>query len=321
MARSTPFPGCNEDLQVDDRRSAGHSALAASNLQTWRPGRQALDGASAKRPALLPSCLLSRPSCALPRAPSHYVDPSTIKLPFPSDEELASKPRFERESLHIYAGAPDLTEEEIGLARGTYYGMIRLVDDQVGRLLKVLEASDRLRNTIIVINSDQGFQLGEHGNWKKRDFYDTNVRVPLILSAPGRLPSRKVIQQPVAMVDFLPTLMELSGFDPPIDVEGRSLLPLIRGEVQEWRPACFSEHDHSEDIYPELRQGGGRRVMVRTQDWKLVYFMDERIQDEDAALYDLRVDPYEQKNLAQDPAYQSIVEELKGMARAWDQGR
>ena len=123
------------------------------------------------------------------------------------------------------------------------------------------------------------------------------------------------------MVDFLPTLMELSGFDPPIDVEGRSLLPLIRGEVQEWRPACFSEHDHSEDIYPELRQGGGRRVMVRTQDWKLVYFMDERIQDEDAALYDLRVDPYEQKNLAQDPAYQSIVEELKGMARAWDQGR
>ena len=61
--------------------------------------------------------------------------------------------------------------------------------------------------------------------------------------------------------------------------------------------------------------------MVRTQDWKLVYFMDERIQDEDAALYDLRVDPYEQKNLAQDPAYQSIVEELKGMARAWDRGR
>ena len=198
--------------------------------------------------------------------------------------------------------------------------MIRLVDDQVGKLLRVLEESNRLSDTIIVINSDQGFQLGEHGVWKKRDFYDSNVLVPFIMSASGRLPAGKVVQKPVEMVDFLPTLLELSGFDPPDNIRGRSLLPLIRGEMQQWRPACFSEHDYSEDAYDELRKDGGRRVMVRTQEWKLVFFMDQRIQHQERSLYNLRRDPDEQDNLAGDPAYASTLEKLEKMAHRWDRG-
>ena len=162
--------------------------------------------------------------------------------------------------------------------------------------------------------------MGEHGNWKKRDFYDTNVKVPFILRAPGLLPQGKVVTEPVEMVDFLPTLLELSGFDPPVGIPGRSLLPLIRGKVREWRQACFSEHDHAEDAYEELRLGGGRRVMVRTREWKLVFFMDERVPDEDGALYQLRSDPWEQRNLYGDPAYNGVVAELKRMAREWDRG-
>ena len=122
------------------------------------------------------------------------------------------------------------------------------------------------------------------------------------------------------MVDFLPTLLELSGFDPPGNIQGRSLLPLIRGEVQQWRPACFSEHDYSEDAYDELRKDGGRRVMVRTQEWKLVFFMDERIQKDNNSLYNLRKDPFEQDNLAEDPKYAATVEKLVHMARRWDRG-
>ena len=87
--------------------------------------------------------------------------------------------------------------------------MVSLVDDQVGRIMKALAESGRLDNTIVVINSDQGFQLGEHGLWKKRDFYDTNVRVPFVIRAPGRLPAR-VVEEPVEMIDFVPTLMDLS---------------------------------------------------------------------------------------------------------------
>jgi len=260
------------------------------------------------------------PHVACSTTPSYFVDPSRIDLPLPTPGEIRDKPRYERENIHVYSGAPHLSREEIGLARGTYYGMIRAVDREVGRLLSLLEQAGRLDETIIVINSDQGFQLGEHRNWKKRDFYDTNVKVPFILRAPGLLPQGKVVTEPVEMVDFLPTLMELSGFDPPAGIRGRSLLPLIRGEVREWRRACFSEHDHSEDAYEELRRGGGRRVMVRTREWKLVFFMDERVPGEDGALYQLRNDPWEQRNLYGDPAYRSVVEELKRMAREWDRG-
>ena len=260
------------------------------------------------------------PHVACSTTPSYFVDPSRIDLPLPTPEEILGKPRYERENIHVYSGAPHLSREEIGLARGTYYGMIRAVDREVGRLLSVLEQAGRLQETIIVINSDQGFQLGEHGNWKKRDFYDTNVKVPFILRAPGLLPQGKVVTEPVEMVDFLPTLLELSGFDPPVGIPGRSLLPLIRGKVREWRQACFSEHDHAEDAYEELRRGGGRRVMVRTREWKLVFFMDERVPDEDGALYQLRSDPWEQRNLYGDPAYNGVVAELKRMTREWDRG-
>ena len=260
------------------------------------------------------------PHVACSTTPSYFVDPGRIDLPLPTPGEILDKPRYERENIHVYSGAPHLSREETGLARGTYYGMIRAVDREVGRLLSVLEQAGRLDETIIVINSDQGFQLGEHRNWKKRDFYDTNVKVPFILRAPGLLPQGKVVTEPVEMVDFLPTLLELSGFDPPTGIRGRSLLPLIRGEVREWRRACFSEHDHSEDAYQELRRGGGRRVMVRTREWKLVFFMDERVPDEDGALYHLLNDPWEQRNLYGNPAYGAVVEELKRMARQWDPG-
>jgi arylsulfatase A-like enzyme len=160
--------------------------------------------------------------------------------------------------------------------------------------------------------------LGEHGVWKKRDFYDSNVRVPFIVSGTDRLPAGKVVRQPVEMVDFLPTLLDLSGFDPPQNIQGRSLLPLIRGEVLQWRPACFSEHDYSEDAYDELRKDGGRRVMVRTRGWKLVFIMDERIPNTDRALYNLRRDPHEQHNLAGDPKYEATLKKLENMARRWN---
>ena len=115
-------------------------------------------------------------------------------------------------------------------------------------------------------------------------------------------------------------MLELSGFDPSEKIQGKSLLPLIRGEVQRWRPACFSEHDYSEDAYDELRKDGGRRVMVRTREWKLVFFMDERIQNADRSLYNLRTDPDEQHNLAGDPKYAATTEKLEEMARRWDRG-
>jgi arylsulfatase A-like enzyme len=186
-------------------------------------------------------------------------------------------------------------------------------------LVQVLEKAGLLDNTIIVINSDQGFQLGEHGLWKKRVMYEQNVCVPFIMSCPRLLPTGRVIEEPVEMIDFVPTLMELSGFDAPDGIRGRSLMPLIKGNVKNWRQAAFCEIDHSASMYDELRMDSGRRVMVRTKEWKLIYFMDERVQDKDGALYNLKNDPGETTNLYGKPQYADVVARLENLAREWDQ--
>jgi len=253
------------------------------------------------------------------RVPKEYmIDPATIDLPLPTAEELASKPRFEREQLHVYAGAPDLTAEQIGIARGTYYGMVALVDTQVGRLVDHLRQTGQLDNTIIAFNSDQGFQLGEHGLWKKRVFYEQNVKIPFLLHCPALLPKGKVIEEPVEMIDFVPTLMDLCELEVPTTIAGRSMMPLIRGDVTAWREAVFCEIDHSMSMYDELRHHSGRRVMVRTKEWKMVWFMDERAADKDGALYDLRNDPEEKVNLYNRPQYAQTIDYLERLCYEWD---
>jgi arylsulfatase A-like enzyme len=254
--------------------------------------------------------------CLVPE--SYLTDPGRIKLPVPTEEELKSKPRFEREQLRVYSGGLDLSREQIGIARGTYYGMVSLVDMQVGRLVDCLKKAGVLDNTIIAINSDQGWQLGEHGLWKKRVLYDDNVKSPLVLSCPAVLPRGKVIAEPVELIDFVPTLMDLSGLPVPDSISGRSLLPLVRGDITEWREACFCEIDHSMSMYDELRERSGRRVLVRTKEWKLDWFMDERVADKDGALYNLRNDPDEKVNLYGRPEYADVVEYLERLGYEWD---
>jgi len=296
--------------------------FAPEETQTWRLGDLAVD--TLRKLAASEEPFFLRVSFHAPHVPcrvpaSYFIDPEKITLPLPTAEELKTKPRFERENLHIYAGGLDLTKEQIGICRGTYYGMVSLVDAQVGRLVECLKKTGLINNTIIAINSDQGFQLGEHGLWKKRVFYEQNVCVPLMISCPGLLPSGKVIDEPVEMVDFLPTLMELCGLAVPNSIRGLSLMPLIRGDMKRWKPACFCEIDHSMSMYEELRQGTGRRVMVRTKKWKLVYFMDERVPDKDGALYNLKKDGDEKENLYNKPQYKHIIKYLEELAEEWDQ--
>jgi arylsulfatase A-like enzyme len=187
--------------------------------------------------------------------------------------------------------------------------------------LHQLERLGLIDNTIIAFTSDQGFQLGEHGLWKKRVFYEGNVRVPFILRYPDRLPTGLTIEEPVEMIDFIPTLMELSGFDVPREIRGASLLPLIMGDVSTWREACFSEIDHSQSMYEELRKGTGRRVMARTKEWKMIFFMDNRVANKDGALYNLLNDPGELQNLYNDSAYEDVIRYLEDLADDWTNGR
>ena len=300
----------------------GTVPLKPEETSVWKLGSLAVEnikGLAAKEEPFFLRVSFNAPHVPFVVPKSLMIDPDKIYLPLPTQEELKNKPRFERENLHIYSGAPDLTKKQIQIARATYYSMISLVDLQVGRILEVLRKNNLMENTIIAVNADQGVMLGEHGIWKKRCFYDENVCVPLIISYPKTLPKGKIIDEPVEMVDFLPTLMDMSGFKVPDYIGGRSMTPLIKGDVKQFRPACFSEHDHSKDMYEELRQGTGRRVMARTREWKMVWFMDDCVADKDGALYNLKKDPGEKNNLYNKPEYKDIIAHLENLAKKWDQ--
>ncbi len=249
--------------------------------------------------------------------PEFMVDPDSVKLPLPTQAELDSKPRFEREQLRVYAGTLDLTPEAIQIARGTYYGMVRHVDHEVGRILAKLDSLGLRENTIIAINSDHGLQLGEHGMHKKRNFYEQTICSPLVIAAPGRIAPGTVVEDPIEMLDFLPTLLELSGMAVPGGIRGQSLVPLMKGEGTA-RDATFSEIDFSGEMYDELRVNSGRQVMIRTREWKLIEFRDPRVKDPDGALYDLKTDPGETVNLFASAAHQDVVAKLEARLAAWE---
>lgn len=297
---------------------------APEDTQTWRLGDlgvKALEELAAKDEPFFLRVSFHAPHvpCRVPK--EYFIDPATIDLPLPTEEELNSKPRFEREQLRVYAGGLDLNKEQIDICRGTYYGMVSLVDSQVGRLVEALEKSGKLDNTIIAFNSDQGFQLGEHGLWKKRVLYEQNVCVPCIMTCPALLGKGKVIDEPVEMIDFVPTLMDLAGLDVPKSIPGRSLMPLISGKAKKWNKAVFCEIDHSGSMYEELRNRSGRRLMVRTKEWKLIYFMDERAEDKDGALYNLKNDPEEKVNLYNLKEHAKVIKRLEKLAQQWDENR
>lgn len=292
----------------DDTRTALITELAIQTLE---------DLAATDAPFFLRASFHA-PHVPIQVPPSFMVDPESVELPYPAQKELDSKPRFEREQLQIYAGTLDLTREAIQVARGTYYGMVKLVDHEVGKLISVLEDKGLLDNTVVVINSDHGLQLGEHGLHKKRNFYEQTINSPLVFSWPGKLPQGRVIREQIEMTDFAPTLMDLCGLPTPDNIEGRSLKPLMEGQASTGRKACFAEIDHSGSMYDELRKNSGRRVMVRTKDWKLEYFKDPRVADKDGALYNLGAGAEETENLYNDQDSKAVIAELEALVDEWD---
>lgn len=324
-------------FRKSDRRGEGKH-YDAVNLTThgWQIGGTVPHHPSDTRPALIGDGAIEkldelsagedpfflRVSFHAPHVPIHVppefmIDPASVKLPLPTQEEIDSKPDFERQQLQIYAGTLDLTPEQIQVARGTYYGMVWQVDHEVGRILAKLDELGLRDNTIIAINSDHGLQLGEHGLHKKRNFYDQTILSPLIFALPGRLKPGTVIEDQVELIDFLPTLLDLSGMPVPDGIRGRSLVPLMDGEGG-GRDAIFAEIDQSGSMYDELRKDSGRQVMVRTREWKLIVFRDPRVPDPDGALYNLVDDPGETVNLFGDPAHKDTVARLEQRIADWE---
>ena len=201
-----------------------------------------------------------------------------------------------------------LDEETVRRARRAYYGSISYIDDKVGALLGVLEASGRADDTIVVFTGDHGDMLGERGLWYKMSFFEGSARVPMLVHAPGRFGAARV-GRPVSLLDLFPTLLDFAGPTAPQPIEplpGRSLLPLLEGATGGGPTEVLGEY--------LAEAAAGPLVMIRRDDLK--YIVGE---DSPPQLFDLANDPDELTNLADDPTRaETAAAFAREVAERWD---
>ena len=179
-----------------------------------------------------------------------------------------------------------------------YLRCVRGVDDSVGRLLEYLETSGLAANTIVVYSSDQGFYLGDHGWYDKRWMYEPSLRMPLIVRWPGVTKPGAVDQHLVQNLDYAETFLAAAGVPIPADMQGESLVSLLRGDpAPEWRDSIYYHYFGYPDVHRVARHYG-----IRTDRYKLMRFY----QLDEWELYDLESDPDELHNRYADPAYREI---------------
>lgn len=190
------------------------------------------------------------------------------------------------------------TPESIQKELAGYYGMISEVDFQIGRVIQALRESGQIENTILVFASDNGLAVGQHGLLGKQNLYDHSVRVPLTIVAPGL---EKGSQQDVNcyLSDLYPTLCEMAGIAPASSVTGKSLVPVLKGTRK--------HRDHLFLAYNSIQRG-----LVK-DGWKYILYNVHGIREEQ--LFDLKNDPWEMVNLAQEPAYAVKVAAYKRLLK------
>jgi arylsulfatase A-like enzyme len=185
-----------------------------------------------------------------------------------------------------------------------YLGTISSVDDNVGRILDYLEDHGLAENTIVVYTSDQGFYLGEHGWFDKRFIYDESFKTPLLIKWPKVIEAGITEDEMVQNLDFAQTLLEAAGIEPEKEMQGESLLPLLKGERHKWdRDAVYYHYYEYPSIHMVKRHYG-----IVTKAFKLAHFYYDIDEWE---LYDRAKDPEEMHNVYNDPAYQETVQKLK----------
>lgn len=188
----------------------------------------------------------------------------------------------------------------------SYCETLFALDENIGRLLDGLRTSGLATNTLVLYLGDNGFHLGEHGFYDKRDAYETSIRVPLLAWAPGMIRPGTVVRQMVLNIDLAPTFLEASGVERPEDAppfDGRSFWPLLLGESPPWRNHILYEY-HWERNFPATPT----LFAIRTERYKYVY--THGLWDKDG-FYDLATDPVERFNLIHVPAYQEQIHLLQ----------
>jgi arylsulfatase A-like enzyme len=182
---------------------------------------------------------------------------------------------------------------------------VAAVDDQLGRVLDYLDESGLTKNTIVIYCSDQGFYLGEHGWFDKRWMFDESFRTPCIVRWPGVVEPGAYNEDIVSLLDFAPTFLEVAGVEPPADLQGRSLVPILKGATpDDWRKT-FYYHYYEYPGWHFVRRHYG----VTDGRFKLMYFYEPDVDQWE--MYDLLNDRDEVQNVFDNPAYAAVRQRLE----------
>lgn len=274
-------------------------------------------------------------------AAEHASDKYTVLR----EKNLLSTPGkvFSPDKISVPGFLPDLPAVRTEMAQ--YYSSVRRADDGVGAVLQALKESGEDENTIVLFMSDHGISMP----YSKLNCYLNSLRVPLLIRYPDRIePGSRNTQDLVSAVDLAPTLLELVGIDVPSHMAGRSFVPLLEGQTQEGRDytvGYYYRNLRATEMYPEFT--------IQTKDWVYIYnpwvdgkkqvhnadytgsitleaiwdaaekspsirkrsdFHKYRVREE---LYNVRIDPYEYNNLANEEEFQRRVQEMRALLIQW----
>jgi choline-sulfatase len=300
MLRQDP-PKRTSTAQLAGDAGAGESTYLAYDRQICEAAIAWL-GAAARKPADRPWCLFVSfvcPHFPLVAPPEFFALYPLESLPLPrlrAPHEFPDHPVLRK--LREVQDYEDHFKDEmhVRMALAAYYGMVSFLDDNIGKVLKALDASGLREDTLVVYTSDHGDNLGTRTFWGKSNMYEEAVGVPLILQGHG-VPRGRRVGTPVSLVDGYPTILEAVGV-PRTEAErslpGRSLLRLAQGEDP--GRTAFSEYHAFASITGIF--------MVRFGRWKYVQYQDYRPQ-----LYDLDADPGETRDLAREGGHEAAIAE------------
>lgn len=238
------------------------------------------------------------------------------------DEDEPLKYRLKQEFCQKKYGHDEKEYREL-IAR--YWGLVTQVDMSVGAILNKLEEMGIDDNTIVVFTSDHGDMMGAHKLVEKSVMFEESVRVPLLLKVPGINKSQKIIQERVSHIDLVPTLLDLMGTEIPEYVQGKSLVPVLKGNELPDRDVFIEwnvNNDNKSGVTKETRLADEEiieevgsasvRTIISKDGWKLA------LNDKDnSQLFDLNNDPLETTNLFYDPKYKEKVKELTAKIKEW----
>ena len=233
------------------------------------------------------------------------------KYPAPPKDDRSGKPAITENAAKVAPKKKETPKKKDGPAAKGDFGVMRnqmrclmSIDEGVGELVRALEEAKQLDNTVFVFTSDNGYFWGEHGGLgDKRWAYEESIRIPLIVRYPRLVKPGTALPQMVMNIDIAPTFLELGGVPIPADVQGKSLVPLLKGETSGWRTAMLTEY-FLEQNFPRTPTWQS----VRTERWKYIHYPDHPEWDE---LYNLQTDPHELKNRIKDESVGGELKELR----------